>query len=386
MDEYTKTERNMAPSRAVRVLHVHGNLVAGGGQILSREWLKSSDPERIVPYVVVLDDPMTLADSFRECGISVTKLSGSRVSQIVSLAKFIKRNKIDVVHSQSEPDRKVAHWACLLTRTPVIAHVHSEWVWWSPPVGITSLTGRIRSSITRGLRRLSDRQIVHYIPTSDSVYRAYAPFVKRAMTTIEPGVTLPQPSLESREKSRALLGVSPNQVMILNVSRFDAQKNLADFVSAIDKISSDVSVKAFIVGEGPLKDDITKLVSDKNLDDVITLVDPQGDLEHFYSAADIYLAPSLSESFGMSVAEAMSWGINLIAYDLDAYKRYPAHSYIGVPIGDIDRLAVETLRVIRDPSIQEIMRSAAMTDSHKYDIRKGSARITELDEMYGHNK
>lgn len=380
------TENTMRPSRAVRVLHVHGDLIAGGGQVLSREWLRYSDPSRIVPYVVVLNEPLTLAPSFEENGVSVTLLEGSRIKQIISLARFIRVNKIDVVHSQSEPDRKVAHWAALITRRPVIAHIHSEWLWWSKPKSPMSTTRKARSLITRTLRRISDRSVRHYIPTSDAVYRAYAPFVSRSMTTVEPGAAIPEDVSSIREMSRHEYGVGDDEIFIACVSRFDTDKNIEDFVYAIDKVCTEIDVQAILIGEGPDRVKIEDFIKERNLTDVIRVADPVSEISSLYCAADIYLTPSLYESFGMSVLEAMSWGNPVIGYDLFSYRRYVPESYIAVPIGDVDRLAQETIRLASNKELRLQMGALARAQSKRYDIRKGAAAITELDEIYGHGK
>ncbi len=365
----------------VRILHLHGDLIAGGGQTLSREWLRASDRSRIDPYVVVLAEPVTLQPSFEKAGISVTQIFGSRISQILRLARYIRAHRIDVVHSQSEPDRKVGHWAAFLTRRPVVAHLHSEWVYFAKPSPATSFVGRVRSRIAFLLRRISERSVVQFVATSDIVADAFAPYTSKPLITVEPGVAVSALNAEQRDKYRDALGIHSDELVIVNLSRLDPVKNLEDFISTVAILAHKYKVRGLIAGQGPLRDDLKRSIQTKGLYREMQLLDPLDDPVELLGAADIFLATSTYESFGISVLEALSVGIPVVGYKLDVYSRYNG-ACRTVELHDVQALAHECSLLADSEEERVLGHKQATNAALKYSIISGTNTLIEIDEKY----
>jgi len=96
-----------------------------------------------------------------------------------------------------------------------------------------------------------------------------------------------------------------HQNMILCVARFSEEKNLARLIKAFQKakLSEDWFLK--LVGGGPLKEDLHKLVAGN---DRIILSDwlSYNELPDLYASASFFILPSLFEPWGLVVNEAMS--------------------------------------------------------------------------------
>ncbi len=118
------------------------------------------------------------------------------------------------------------------------------------------------------------------------------------------------------------------------------------FIKSIEKIYGiDILVKAFsiaykqtnklhlrIVGDGSLKTEIEQLISDLNLKDAVTLVGrvPYNQIASEYQKLDLFINPSRFESFGVSVLEASSSGIPVIASNVGGLKEVVENSKTGV--------------------------------------------------------
>jgi len=65
-----------------------------------------------------------------------------------------------------------------------------------------------------------------------------------------------------------------------------------------------------IVGDGPDRGELEKRIQEKDLSGFVSMegVKPQADLRTYYSAADLFVLPSLMESFGLVFIEAMLCG------------------------------------------------------------------------------
>jgi glycosyltransferase involved in cell wall biosynthesis len=87
-------------------------------------------------------------------------------------------------------------------------------------------------------------------------------------------------------------------------------------------------------------------------------------LRALYNQAAIFLAPSVSEGWGLPASEAMLCGAALVATDVGGHREFALHNETALlsPAGDPAGIADNILRLIRDPT----MRIALATEGHRY--------------------
>ena len=106
--------------------------------------------------------------------------------------------------------------------------------------------------------------------------------------------------------------------LILAIGRVDYLKGYDLMIKVFErfcKINNDWKLK--IIGEGPLKSEIEKLVKVKGLTDRIILAPATPDIEKEYLAASIFLMTSRSEGLPMVLLEAHSCGLPIVAFDCE---------------------------------------------------------------------
>lgn len=81
---------------------------------------------------------------------------------------------------------------------------------------------------------------------------------------------------------------------------------------------------------------------------------PHNQLPWVYSAADVLLMPSRSESFGLAALEAQACGVPVVASSVGGLRSVVAHGSSGLlaPPGDLAALADRLLEVLRDPDLR----------------------------------
>lgn len=99
---------------------------------------------------------------------------------------------------------------------------------------------------------------------------------------------------------------------ILTVSRLVKKNGVDDLIKAGQYL--DFPFKIVIVGDGPDEEKLKKLAKEKKIEDKIIF---KGEVNHhnlvkYYSSADIFVRPSLSEGLGNSFLEAMAMGLPII--------------------------------------------------------------------------
>ena len=106
-------------------------------------------------------------------------------------------------------------------------------------------------------------------------------------------------------------GVSASDRVLLYVGRLAAEKNLSVVVSTFERLARvNAHVKLVLVGDGPLKQSLQK-----NHPQVVFAGFRTGeDLAQHYASADMFLFPSLTETFGNVTLEAMSSALPVVAY------------------------------------------------------------------------
>ena len=108
-------------------------------------------------------------------------------------------------------------------------------------------------------------------------------------------------------------------IKILYVGRFDYLKAidiaLSSFAVAIER---GLDATFTLVGEGPEESELKKICKQLRIDEYVYWVQwlPQDELNDVYRAHDIFFFPSLRDSGGMVVLEALSNGLPVICFDL----------------------------------------------------------------------
>jgi glycosyltransferase involved in cell wall biosynthesis len=171
-----------------------------------------------------------------------------------------------------------------------------------------------------------------------------------------------------RAETRADLGLQAEDKTVINVGRLvpeKAQRLLIDAAAIVRKYRSDV--RFFIAGEGPLRDSLTRLIQKHGLEDVFCLLGNRSDIAALLNAADLFVLYSETEGMPVSLMEAMSVGLPVIASDLEGVAEIVNRPNVGtlIPFGDSSLLA------------NQIIDRLAQTQQSEKQGRNGQKRILE---------
>jgi len=131
--------------------------------------------------------------------------------------------------------------------------------------------------------------------------------------------------------------------IVLFVGRLDLNKGIKYLIEAFSKIIIDIpNARLMIVGDGPLKNDIKKIVSMHNMEKYIIFAGnvESKDLPKFYAASDIVVLPSLMEGFGIVLLEAMATGKPCIATKAGGTKDVILNGKTGFLVPPADSYAL----------------------------------------------
>jgi glycosyltransferase involved in cell wall biosynthesis len=144
-------------------------------------------------------------------------------------------------------------------------------------------------------------------------------------------------------------GLGADGLAVLYVGRMAAEKNLQLVVEAFERIRQQVPAARMVwVGDGPE----LKRLRKRHPDHVFCGSQVDEALAAHYASADLFLFPSMTETFGNVVPEAMASGLAVVAYDDAAASLLIQHRQNGelVELGDATRFIEAAARVARDRS------------------------------------
>ncbi|HEV2283938.1 MAG TPA: glycosyltransferase family 1 protein [bacterium] len=93
---------------------------------------------------------------------------------------------------------------------------------------------------------------------------------------------------------------------------------------------------------------------------------PHGAVHRVYEAADLFVYPSLCESFGFPLVEAMASGLPIVAADLPLNREMCGDAAVYYPARDPAALATEIARVSNDQELRAVLAAAGRTRANRF--------------------
>ena len=174
---------------------------------------------------------------------------------------------------------------------------------------------------------------------------------------------------------RAAWGIRDGQRVVLFVSRLAPEKNPELLFRAFRKMRHSAPwIKLVVVGDGPIREKYQR----KHPEVVFCGAKTGENLSRHYASADLFLFPSLSETYGLVVAEAMASALPVIGFDYAAPAALIESGVNGwlAPFGDEDAFIEAALKAAQTPESKLlIMRE------HAYEAAQRLSWSDALDDL-----
>jgi N-acetyl-alpha-D-glucosaminyl L-malate synthase BshA len=175
---------------------------------------------------------------------------------------------------------------------------------------------------------------------------------------------------------------APNREKILvHVSNFRSVKRVPDVIRIFNEVHKKIDSRLILAGDGPDRSACELLVRELNLRQHVRFLGKQLELVPILSAADLFLMPSQSESFGLSALEAMACEVPVVSSSVGGLPELQVHGETGyiAEIGDIDRMARYAIELLTNDTKRAMFGSAARKRAvEHFDAR----RIVNVYEEY----
>lgn len=177
--------------------------------------------------------------------------------------------------------------------------------------------------------------------------------------------------LDAKEKpcERSLLAPT-NDKIITHISNFRPLKRIQDVITVFEKISSQVSSRLLMVGEGPEKAEAMAYVNKNGLNEKVLFLGNSNEIDKILCYSDLFLLPSEMESFGLVALEAMANEVPVISSNAGGLSEVNKHGVTGFlsEIGDVTSMAENALNLLLDDDKLKQFKKQAKEQAQLFDI------------------
>jgi N-acetyl-alpha-D-glucosaminyl L-malate synthase BshA len=165
--------------------------------------------------------------------------------------------------------------------------------------------------------------------------------------------------------------VKKDDFVITHISNFRPVKKVQNIIKAFCIISRHVNAKLMLVGDGP-EVSWCKIIAEKlGIIDKICFAGLRENIVPILNISDLYMLPSVNESFGLSALEALSCSVPVIGTKNGGLPEVVEDNVSGflVDPDDVDMISDCALKILSSRELKEKMSSAARKRALKFDSK-----------------
>lgn len=351
----------------MRILHVSSSRTFGGGERHVADLcrgLQERGHEVFAALRPTNEWQHRLGFLPRESIMHVSIRNSFGVLSSIRVADFIRQNEIEIVHAHVARDYIPVSIACLAAKPAKFV-----------------LTRHVLFPL-KPFNRFALKNLAKAIGVSDQVGENLRKvFPPSKISVIQNGLDVNSLSDEEktslRQEFREFHKIPEDVLVVGTLGELKELKGQRDFVLAANEIAKTHPDCHFVVvgkdstGDRSFRRELRRMVKVFGLQEKFLWLDWLDDTDSFFAAIDLFVSPSHSESFGLSMLEAMAHGKAVVATETDGARLLFGQEAKLVPINSPVELADRISELLDDEgsrtTAEKTNRSAA---SEKYPLGK----------------
>jgi L-malate glycosyltransferase len=148
--------------------------------------------------------------------------------------------------------------------------------------------------------------------------------------------------------------------LVVHMSNFRPVKRVEAVVEIFARIASQVPARLLLVGDGPDLVKARDLARALDIEHRVEVLGEQDQVVPLLSVADLFLLPSLQESFGLAALEAMACEVPVVASRVGGLSEVIEHGRTGFlhDLEDLEGMAISGVRLLTDPELHAAVSAA----------------------------
>lgn len=280
---------------------------------------------------------------------SLMSIGGLR--EMWGIYRWMRRERFDIVHS-------------FFVEANVIAPILGWWAGVPVRIGSRRNLNHWMKFPYRLLQSFSNLFVTRLAANCDAVRRkveATELFNKGKIDVIYNGLDTEQfrPDSAARMQQRAVLGISPDEIVVGNTSTLRAPKGVDDFLRAAASVVKTLPARILLVGDGPLRGELERLAAELHIAERTIFAGAQSDVRPWLAAMDIAVMSSHAEGFSNSILEYMACGLPCVVSDVGGNVEAVSDCGIVMPPGDVPTLGAAILELAQSQELRERLGACA---------------------------
>jgi len=147
--------------------------------------------------------------------------------------------------------------------------------------------------------------------------------------------------------------------VLVHASNFRPVKRVADVVRAFASIQRELPARLLLLGDGPDREHALAVAADLGCSHRVEHMGVRDDLETLLPQADLFLSASQTESFGLSILEAMACGVPAVSSDVGGVAEVVGETGRPVPVREPEAMARAAIDILGDADLHRKLADAS---------------------------
>ncbi len=299
-----------------------------------------------------------------------SELSPKIYMAIPSLKRYIQKNKIDIIHSQTRITQVMGTFLNKMTK---VAH-------------ITTCHGYFKPRLSRKIFGCWGDAVIAISPAVKAHLQQDLGVTDNKIFFILNGIDLKRFSLCALHKKKELrnkYNLSEEDIIIGIIARLSSVKGHDILIHAMGEVCKRFPhVRLFIAGEGKTKSTLRQLAKEHRIIDKIIFYPNVSDTTEILSLIDIFVMPSRSEGLGLAVMEAQAAGLPVIVSKIGGLPYVVQHNKTGLLVEseNIKQLSNAIIALIQDRQLAN--RLGTMAREYAFNNYSAEGMAEETMKVY----
>ena len=210
--------------------------------------------------------------------------------------------------------------------------------------------------------------------------------VSVVLNGVDPSFRVLEPQIVAEWREKHIQ--SHKEICLLNVGSNHQRKNIETVLKVVKQLADrDVSIRLWKIGE-QFTNEQQQFIEDNNLAEHITFLGKPNheELVLLYNAADILLAPSLYEGFGLTILEAMGCGTPTITSNVSSLPEVAGNAAVLVEPMDVDAIVEAVKQINNEPNYRQDLIDKGLARVKEFSWQKTAAQTADFYQQIVNNK
>lgn len=359
----------------INMLQLVNGFAIGGGEMKVLELVQRLDKSRYHITVCSVGQGGPLEAEFRKT-VERVEIYDKKFSfdfgLVTKVARLLKEQEIEILQTTLFYADIIGAYAAYLAKVPVV-------ISWEAVTGPFAF--RHYWSYKLAMQKI-DRVVAVSEDIRQRVIQERKLSPEKVMT-IHYGVDLGKFSSDDQVLSRADIGVSVDHLVLGTVARFDYPKGHKYLIDAApDIVRQYPNVRFVFVGDGPLRNDVERQISQLGLKDYFVLLGFRRDVKQLLGLFDLFILPSLSEGLPNAVLEAMACSNPVVATAVNGVVEVVEDRTTGLLVRPADpyQLAEAVIKILASPeNLKAMGKKGRERVANHFTVEQ---QINKFEELY----